>query len=62
MIKYKKFNINELLFLLFLHKRKYCGYSLEMSRQGGSKEYVQHTFEMGNKENNFGFLLKSDQR
>ena len=40
-----------LIFFLFLHKNICCGYSLEVPRQGTSKEYLQHMFLWRNKKN-----------
>ena len=47
------------IFFLFLHKNRFCGYSLELPRWGNSNEYPQHMFSWRNKKNiNTFWLIK----
>ena len=50
--KNENFQINILIFFLFLLKNTDCRYSLEPPRRGGSNEYSQSMFLNGNRENN----------
>ena len=50
--KTKSFQINILIFFIFLLKSIDCGYSLEPPRRGGSNEYPQSLFLSRNKKNN----------
>ena len=47
-----------IIFFLFLHKKIYCGYSLEAPRWGASNEYPQHMFLWQNKKNISMFWLE----
>ena len=47
-----------MLFLLFLHKTIFCGYSLEVPGSGASNDYLHHMFSWRNKEIAIPFCKK----
>ena len=50
--KNESFQVNILIFFIFLLKNIDCGYPLEPPRRGGSNEYPQSMFLSRNKKNN----------